>query len=298
VLGDGDALRAGLHQLRVFPIEERRSLLVRRLTTDDAPVRRAADKLAHDVGYALGRSVLERDHGERTSVRDLVDEWLSNRPTAGPLSNDHDYLEWLEGLGYGAKDATEQAALPPTAIGDFAEVMTAIWKQRSGLPPEEGPDAAGRFAICAFYPAVGDRIGKSSVPQETWWRALRPLATAVVRDGRPRDISELVFPLRVKATIERLGSMTFEPLVDALSARVAREKPATLIGPVNSMDSWPFILGYASDLLGNVAALSMNDRRLVSKIHGVLQKWASLGVERAIEVAQFVRGLTRGGTLG
>ncbi|KYG03468.1 hypothetical protein BE21_51520 [Sorangium cellulosum] len=251
-------------------------------------------ELARESGAYLGEIAsdsLVRPGG--VWARKLVDRLLASRPIEGALADDAAYRAFVESVVAGAKEMALWGKIGPEAADAFAGWMDQCWSALRGASTNQ--DQPSRFTLFVFQllSPVHPRAAPDSRPADprTWWAALERLTCRIVDEGSPADIFPLVFELRESNVLRCLRAGSLRTFIDHLAARVDGEPPGVLHANSDVMESWPWILIYASEVLEAVALADDADARLHETISRILEKWANppLSLDRAVRAARRLR---------
>lgn len=286
---DVGALTWSLRQIGHFSGDEQEQIFRHWLLTDDAlPEAPANAEFAGELGAWLGASALYRTNDKRRWPYRFVVEMLEGKPTTGLLRSATVYRQWIIGLAFGLKEACDKPKLPDWIPQDFAELTKAAWRALQSLDPDD--TGHNRFVLFGFYPLTNS-VGKPRIVPAvaTWWSVLSDLAVEVIKHGRNRDVSDLVFELREASFVAALGTPSLAQLVDALDERTRAEQRETLLASNGRENAWPRILEYAAELIQNIGTFKDADATLRARAHALAQRWADLGVARALAAARAIR---------
>jgi hypothetical protein len=98
-----------------------------------------------------------------------------------------------------------------------------------------------------------------------------------------------VFNLRDATLIPTLGIGCLTELVESLHSRAEQLGPGPFASADDPSESWQEAYGYAAEMLSKVGSMPGATGDLRGRLHTILERWATLGIEKAVRAARAIR---------
>jgi hypothetical protein len=295
LLGDrvrhGQALSNGLRYLESFERVEQQQLIAKWLTSEMLPPISPPRVFARNAGQHLGWAAMVRyKNGEPTGSYDAIPGLIASPPAAGVLSDPSVHALFVGQSVFGAKQVLANGGVPLDRAKEFVGRMEACWRALMPSLSESERQDAPAFALWVFHPILDANNANSSklelTPEDrlAWWRALKPLAVAIVRDGPSREIGSLLRCMKNSPLLAHLDGGEVEDLFVALHA-----KTATLTRDTTG-HHWDDAISCASSAIEAVTA-NTTDASTRDRLYKFVANWAAppLAIESAGAVAKRLR---------
>jgi len=286
---DGHALSRGRYYLEGFTRVEQRELLCRWLATDVAPPVTARRAFLRVIGEHVGLTAWRRyQSGGPTGSRDFLDEFLGSPAEAGILHDPAMHAYFVGQTVFGAKQALSNGLIPVEEAGEFAARMRRSWGPLVAILGADEYKDPPAFALWVFSPILeGQRSARFKLSPEdrlVWWRALRELALAVVREGPPREVSHLFRKMTASPLLQTLDVLDVLDLLEALGERT---KPLT---SAELGYRWTDAISAACTVVESVHRSNV-DRSVLDLLYNLASTWAArpFVVEEAASLAKNLR---------
>jgi hypothetical protein len=215
---------------------------------------------------------LYRKNSERVFEAYLIEELLAAPPAVGALSERRTYLHWISKIVFGAKMTFLRQLPSPNLVADYANLITACWRQLRDAP-------AGRpFGLIpqwAFAPINEMANTQDSPLLGDFWICMRPIACSVVRDRSWPEVHWFLLSLKGKNLGDRLGAEALMAVFEAVDAkyRHALESYQMTEGQSSSSHEHESALEQAAELAEYLGLLTSTTPNVRSRLHSILQTW-------------------------
>jgi len=284
-LRDGAAMTAGFSLACHLGAEYRLDFFRRCLLSKEVTVlSESMDEFLRLAGLFLGECAFVRVDGAPNNLRIFLEELLAAKPTDGILSKVNEYVSWVEGVVFGAKEAIQREATVFDAVNDYGNLVFTIWRTL------ERQEAAivdrGLFCIILHPVDLAAKAGDGERARALW-RSVEKTVVRALEGAERGHVDTIVFELRDYS--KQLGAQLLMPAVEILHARTKAITDAELSATPSTGNSWLSVLAYAADLLVGIAGAADCDSGVHDRIFELLHVWGRRGCSHAVEVARQIR---------
>lgn len=191
-----------------------------------------AEKLAEEIGGLLGEySMVVDAHGQRVGLATLSNQCVSAPENFPLLFQPETRRAFFSKFAFGMKQQAKHYAAHLELAADFGRWNLAAWTHLHQLPPNNqrnGTDVS-LFAHHWLDGRDAEQPTHSSEIRLRWWRELKPLRDAILREGNARDLFHFFFLFYNGKLLDLCGTAEMFSSIESLLNRMEPLLEATLI---------------------------------------------------------------------